>query len=187
MKKETIDKTKIFVIPTFVILLIIGVAETMMTSNEFGMSDLILGTLLIPIIILSIAMSTYWILLTDDFWNAYEQIDIRLWTKIKTILKFLIWIPGMGLYFFAVTQGLLSIYNRTVGEQNLTVISGQIIDKDEFTSKGTTRYYFEINDTKLGRKIEIKVDDSEFNRFDTGDIYSTERTIGALGLIYETK
>jgi hypothetical protein len=183
MIQEKIDKTKKIIIPTFIILFVIGVVETMITSNEFGLSDFILDHLIVPIIILSAIMSTYWILLTDDFWLIYEGSDTELWTKFKTVFKFFVWIPGMGLCFFVITQGFLSIYNRTMGEQRPTLIIGQIIEKDKYRA----RYYFEIADQTLGRSIEIKVDEAEYERFDTGDNYQTERKIGALGLLYESK
>jgi hypothetical protein len=183
MTYERISKTKKVVIPIFIILLAVAVVEAMITSNEFGIADIILGKLLIPIIILSTSMSTYWILLTDDFWDMYERIDLRFWTAIKTGLKFLVWIPGMGLYFFAVTQGLLSIYNRSVGEQKIATISGRIIDKDKYRN----RCYFEIKDLSLDRNVEIKVDAEDYERFSAGDNYKAERKIGALGFIYEAR
>jgi hypothetical protein len=183
MTHGQIERTKKVVIPTFMILFVVGVIEAFLTSNEFALSDIALNTFLIPIIILSIVMSAYWILLTDDFWDLYEGIDIQISKILRTALKFIVWIPGMGLCFFAVIQGLLSIYNRTAGEQKLTAISGQIIDKDQYSS----RYYFEINDLTVGREIEIKVDESDYNKFEKGDNYKTERKIGALGTIYEKR
>lgn len=181
--QDRIDKTKRPVVIVLIVLLIITIIDAFSTSNEFGLADIILGHLMIPIVILSTFMSAYWVLLTDDFWLIYEGSDPELWTKIKTGLKFLVWIPGMGLYFFAVTQGLLSIYNRTAGEQQASIITGQIVDKDKYRG----RYYFEIDDLILGRKVEIEVDEPEYNKLNAGDTYRTEKRIGALGLIYEAK
>lgn len=183
MIQGQIERTKKVVIPTFMILFVVGVIEALLTSNEFALVDVTLNTFLIPIIILSIAMSAYWILLTDDFWDLYEGVDIEISKILKTALKFIVWIPGMGLCFFLVTQGFLSIYNRTVGEQTLIAISGQIIDKDQYR----TRYYFEIKDLTIGREIEIKVNESDYSRFEKGDSYKTERKIGALRTIYEMR
>ena len=180
MTQETINRTKKIVIPTFMIPFVICGIESMVTSNEFGMTDFIYKWFLIPIIILSTIMSAYWILLTDEFWDLYEG-DSETWIIVKTIGKFLIWIPAMGLCFYIDTQGILSIYNRTVGQQKSINISGQIIDKDNYRS----RYYLEIKDDKLGRNIEIKIDKPDYENHDIGDQYSTERRIGALGLVYE--
>src|SRR6476659_9573838 len=99
MTQQSINRTKRIVIPLFVVLLVVAVVETMITSNEWGLSNIILSKLLIPIILLSIIMSAYWILLTDDFWDLHERIDVDTWKIIRTSLKFLVWIPGMALYF----------------------------------------------------------------------------------------
>ena len=183
MTQRQIYKTTKYVIPIFLIPFVIGIFEAWTTSNEFGLSDFILSNLLIPIVVLSTIMSSYWILLTDEFWDLYEGIDKELWTITKTVLKFLVCIPGMGLCFFADVQGFLSIYNRTAGDQKLTSISGRIIDKDQYRN----RCYFEINDSRLGRKVEIRINATEFEEFNVGDNYSTERKIGGLGFIYESK
>jgi hypothetical protein len=179
MTRQTIEKTKKVVIPTFMLLFIIGGIESVMTSNEFGLTNMIIDKFLIPIIVLSTLMSGYWILLTDDFWDLYED-DIELGPLARTLGKFLIWVPAMGLCFYLTFQGVLSIYNRTTGEQKLIRVSGQIIDKDNYRS----RYYFEIEDDRLGRKIEIKTNKSDFESYGIGDTYSTEKKIGTLGLIY---
>jgi len=185
--QEKIERTKKPVTTTLIILLLITIADAFSTSNEFGLADIILGYLMIPLIILSTISSVYWLLLTDDFWLIYEKSDLALSTKVKTILRFLIWIPAMGLYFFAVTQAALSIYNRTFSDKTPTLIIGQVIHKDKYRSNGTTRYYFEINDLKLRRKIKLRVDETEYEKSITGGQFHTERNIGALGIIYESK
>ena len=76
MTHGQIERTKKVVIPTFMILFVVGVIEAFLTSNEFALSERVINTFLIPIIILSIAMSAYWIFLTDDFWDLYEGIAI---------------------------------------------------------------------------------------------------------------
>jgi hypothetical protein len=181
MTQKTINRTKKIVVPIFMVPFIICGIESIVTSNEFGMTDLIYEWFLIPIITLSTIMSAYWISLTDEFWDLYEGIDSEIGTIAKTLGKFLIWIPAMGLCFYIDFQGILSIYNRTVGEQNLINVRGQIIDKDHYRR----RYYLEIKDIKLGRNIDIKIDKPDFESYNVGDQYSTERKIGALGLVYD--
>ena len=117
----------------------------------------------------------------------YERSDLTTWTITKTILKFIVWIPGMGLLFFAAIQGGLSIYNRTAGDQQPTLISGQIIGKEKFKSNGTMRHYFELSDPELKRNIELRVDGREYDKYGIGENHQTERKVGALGFIYETK
>src|SRR5688572_18258261 len=113
MTQKQIDKSKKIVITTFMALFVVGLFESIITTNESELTNLILGSLAIPIIALSTIMSAYWILLTDEFWLIYEGSDTRLWTKVTTGFKFLAWIPGMGLCFFLMAQGFVSIYNRT--------------------------------------------------------------------------
>jgi hypothetical protein len=185
--QDKIEKTKIIVVTTFIVLIVITIIDAFSTSNEFGLADTIMKHLMIPIVILSTAMSVYWVLLTDDFWLIYEGSDTEPWTKIKTGLKFLVWIPGMALYFFSVTQAILSIYNRGMGEEKSIIISGQIVGKDVYKSSGKNRGYFKINEIVLRRNVEIEVDEGEFEVFNKGDMYQTERKIGALGIIYENK
>jgi len=114
--QEIIEKTKRPVAITFVVLMIVATINAYFVPNAFRFSDFVLEKLLVPIIILSTLTSAYWVLLTDDFWLIYEGSDTSPWTKLKTGFKFLVWIPAMGLYFFAVIQGVLSIYNLATGD-----------------------------------------------------------------------
>jgi hypothetical protein len=93
----------------------------------------------------------------------------------------------MVLYLFLITQATLSIYNRKAGDERHVNVTGQIIDKEKFKSHGRTRYYFEIRVPSLKRNIEIKVDEDEYQKLKIGDVYSTDKRIGALGLIYSDK
>jgi len=186
MNKHAVRKTKKVVIPVFMVLLLISVLHSLTTSNEGALTDLILNRFLLPILLLSTLMSAYWVLLTDDFWIVYNRYeDASTWTILKTIFKFLIWIPGMALFFFVVVQAFLSAYNQVAAADKVVLINGEIVDKNMYRSNGRTRYYLEINDPTLERTVELKVSEANFKDFNIGDTFQVKKKVGALGFVYD--
>jgi len=187
MERDKVDATRVYVISAFMILFLLCVIEAITTDTESALDHFILKYLPIPIIVLSIVMAGYWILMTDDFWNWYDGIDLRRMTRVKTIAKFLIWIPAMCLCFFLVSKGVLSFYNRSVGVQTPVTLTGQIIDKRIGTSSRgrITGYHFKIYAIDLGREVDIKVTTANYNDYNIGDSFQTKRKVGTLGYVYE--
>ncbi|MDO1451298.1 hypothetical protein Q0590_33800 [Rhodocytophaga aerolata] len=184
IRKRKIGKT----LTLIVIILFVPIFFDLFNSDtEFAISNFILENLILPITIISTITAFFLQTLNEKSYLVIKGIDRSWLSRLKLLSLIVFTAPGFALFYYLIAQSTLSLTNRFIGTQIEIFITGEIIDKDEHRSSGTTRHYFEIYSRELNRAIEIKVTPSTYRSFEVGDLYKEKMTKGSLGYIYKLK
>ena len=85
--------------------------------------------------------------------------------------------------FIGTTLSLIILTNAHLGESKTIDLNAKIVDYYTLTSKGRTRHYIKIQDTKLNRIVDLKVE----RPYQIGDTLTKNMKIGYWGLLYSEK
>lgn len=85
--------------------------------------------------------------------------------------------------FIATTLSIIILTNAYFGDSQTINLSAKVVDYYTTKGKGRTRHYIKIQDQKLDRIIELKVD----RPYQVGQVFNKSMQIGQWGLLYAHK
>lgn len=107
----------------------------------------------------------------------------KIWTQLRTIFRIFILTLAMIELFIGTTLSMIILTNAYIGNSRTISLNAKIVDYYTLTSKGRTRYYIKIQDQRLGRIIDLKVQ----GPYQVGQAFNKTMQIGIWGLLYLEK
>jgi hypothetical protein len=119
------------------------------------------------------------------FLRQHERIEYKSqsWTRLRTVFRIFIMTLAMTGIFIATTLSIIILTNAYFGDSQIINLSAKVVDYYTTKRKGRTRHYIKIQDQKLDRIIELKVD----RPYQVGQVFNKSMQIGQWGLLYAHK
>lgn len=136
----------------------------------------------LPILIVT-ASSCYFIYL--NFIKRHEKKEYRnkIWSQTRTIFRVFSLTLGMTIIFIATSLSMIILTNAYLNDNKTINLNAKILDYYTSTGKGGTRHYIKIQDQRLDRIINLKVE----HPYQVGKVFSKTMKIGRWGLLYSEK
>lgn len=164
-------------------LLVFGIISFNSSKHEIAVWDLVIRYFSLPTILLSIIVTTFLYRRITKTDNAKKDRQYGLIEGLKTAIATLIVFVLIGFSYFLGFKSIIEITNRHIGQQEIFKIKGQVIDKDVLDNRKRKTFYLKINDL-ADKIIEIKVSQSDYERYNRGDTMTRNGMKGSLGFIY---
>ena len=147
-------------------------------TEQFTAADIVYVKLLIPLILISVVLST---LIIRYGYQKGRLLRSRIIDNFKATGLFIISTCGFGLLTFALFQGAILTTNRVFGEQKDIIIIGTITKFSEIHNRKNVHYYIEVKDSQIDRVISLRVKDV----YKVGTEFKLHMKIGCLDLLYK--
>lgn len=106
-----------------------------------------------------------------------QQYQSRIWIKLRTGFRILHLAVGMTIIFIGTVLSLIILTNCYLGDNKEIALHAVITDYRTTTSKGLTKYYIKIKDSKLDKVVELRVN----KPYEVGQQFNKNIQIGYWG------
>jgi hypothetical protein len=133
----------------------------------------------LPILIV-MTPSCYFIYLKYIRQLEKKEYKSKIWTQFRTIFRIFILTLAMTGIFMGTTISVIILTNAYIGDSKTININAKIVDYYTLKRKGQKRHYIKIQDKKINRIIELKVQ----LPYQVGQTFNKTMKIGKWGLLY---
>lgn len=134
----------------------------------------------ILIVMLPVCSIIYLKFLVQHEGKKYKK---KLWTNIRTVFRIIVLTLSLTIVLYSTTLSIIILTNASLSGNKTIVLNAKIVDYYTMKSSGTTRHYIKIQDPKLNRTVQLKVN----KPYVVGQIFIKKMNIGYWGLLYVEK